>query len=218
MWNPHPKILVHTSLLMESRDFLAFKAPSAHSAAAAIFEIHNRPPSVNMVGNLQQQGVIHPFDFISGFQDDTDFGKFFDFGVDFTFGDAFDFKSISSWAFEYGNVSCEFSVKRRLRRCQKKRRTNRVFRFENVKKSCWYRYFTRPGPTREITHELSSSNGFGEFCHWFCMPLSKVEDLTNILIDRGHILPPRSHRRRAAFCERVELLVMSALYLVGSGA
>jgi hypothetical protein len=50
------------------------------------------------------------------------------------------------------------------------------------------------------------------------MSLSKVEDLTNILIDRGYIIPPRSHRRRAAFRERSELLVMSALYILGSGA
>ncbi len=50
------------------------------------------------------------------------------------------------------------------------------------------------------------------------MPLSKVEDLTNILIDRGYIIPPRSHRRCAAFHERSELLVMSALYILGSGA
>jgi hypothetical protein len=78
-----------------------------------------------MVGNLQQQGVNHSFDFISGFQDNTDFGKFLDadFGVDFTFGDAFNFGSISSRAFKYNNVSCEFSVERRLRRCQKKRNT-----------------------------------------------------------------------------------------------
>jgi hypothetical protein len=45
--------------------------------------------------------------------------------------------------------------------------------------------------TREITHELSSSDQFGEFQHWFRMPLSKVEDLTNILIDRGYIITPR---------------------------
>jgi hypothetical protein len=50
------------------------------------------------------------------------------------------------------------------------------------------------------------------------MPLSKVEDLTNISIDRGYIIPPRSHRRRAAFRERSELLVISALYILGSGA
>ena len=71
-----------------------------------------------MVGNLQQKGVNHSFDLFSGFQDDTDFGKFLDadFGVNFTYGDAFDFESISSRAFKYNNVLCEFSVERRLRR------------------------------------------------------------------------------------------------------
>jgi hypothetical protein len=52
------------------------------------------------------------------------------------------------------------------------------------------------------------------------MPLMKVEELTNILIDHGYIIPPRSHshRRRAVFRERSELLVMYALYLLGTGA
>ena len=121
-----------------------------------------------MFVNLQEQGLNKIFAFFSGFQDDTEFGgtnKFLDatFGVDFTYGDAFDFQSMSSWAFIYVNVLCEFSVERRLHRCRKKRRTNRVFRFENIKKSCWYQYFTCPGVTREIMHELSSSDQFGEF-------------------------------------------------------
>ena len=77
-----------------------------------------------MAVNLQQQGLNHSFDFFSGFQDNTDFGdtvEFLDatFGVDFTYGDAFDFKSISSWALEYDNVLCEFSVEHRLCRRQK---------------------------------------------------------------------------------------------------
>ncbi len=38
------------------------------------------------------------------------------------------------------------------------------------RKKIRYRYFTRPGLTQEITHELSSSDRFGEFQHWFCMP------------------------------------------------
>jgi hypothetical protein len=50
------------------------------------------------------------------------------------------------------------------------------------------------------------------------MPLTKVEELTNILIDRGYINLPRSHRRRAVFREHSELLVMSGLYLLGTGA
>ena len=54
--------------------------------------------------------------------------------------------------------------------------------------------------------------------HWFRMPLSKVKDLTNILIDHGYIILLRTYRRHAVFCERLELLVMSALYLLGLGA
>jgi len=50
------------------------------------------------------------------------------------------------------------------------------------------------------------------------MPLTKVEELTNILIDREYINTPRSHRRRVVFRERSELFVMSALYLLGTGA
>jgi hypothetical protein len=46
----------------------------------------------------------------------------------------------------------------------------------------------------------------------------KVEELTNLLIDRGYIKMPRLHWRRAVFRERLELLVMSALYILGTGA
>ena len=49
------------------------------------------------------------------------------------------------------------------------------------------------------------------------MPLAKVEELTDILISRGYIKVPRSHRFRAEFRERSELLVMSALYRLGNG-
>ena len=48
------------------------------------------------------------------------------------------------------------------------------------------------------------------------MPLAKVEELTDILISRGYIKVPRSHRFRAEFRERSELLVMVALYRLGN--
>jgi hypothetical protein len=79
-----------------------------------------------MFGNLQQQVDKHnSLNFFSGFQDNVEFGRVVDFldanfGADFTYGDAFDFDSISSGSFEYDNVSCEFSVERRRRRCRKK--------------------------------------------------------------------------------------------------
>ncbi len=49
------------------------------------------------------------------------------------------------------------------------------------------------------------------------MPLSKVEELTDILINRGYIKVPRSLKFREEFRERSELLVMSALYRLGNG-
>ena len=49
------------------------------------------------------------------------------------------------------------------------------------------------------------------------MPLSKVKELTDILINRGYIKVPRSLKFREEFRERSELLVMSALYRLGNG-
>ena len=87
-----------------------------------------------------------------------------------------------------------------------------------MKNSCWYRNFTRPGVTRELTHELSSSDRFGEFRQFFRMPLSKVEMLTDTLIQRGFVPTPRTKFRQAEFRERTELLVMSAIYILANGA
>jgi hypothetical protein len=50
------------------------------------------------------------------------------------------------------------------------------------------------------------------------MPLSKVEELTNLLITRGFVLFPRTKSQQAEFCERTELLVTCSLYLLGTGA
>jgi hypothetical protein len=166
------------------------------------------------------------FDFLSGFEEDAEFVTDFDvlrvnFGAAFTFKDAFDFDSVYSGAFEYNNISCEFSAECMLQQRQRNRRErqpNCVFFKENVKKSCWYRYFTRPGLIHKKTHKLSSSNCYGEFRHWYCMSLAKGEELTTILIDPGYITRPRSHHCRKVFWERSELLVMSALYLLATGA
>ncbi len=88
------------------------------------------------------------------------------FGAAFSFKDAFDFDSVGSGAFEYNNIACEFSVERMLqqrRRNRRGRQPNRVFFKENVKKSYWYRYFTRPGLIHKTTLELSSRNRYREF-------------------------------------------------------
>ncbi len=87
-----------------------------------------------------------------------------------------------------------------------------------MKNSSWYRNFTAPGVTRDLTHELSSSDRFGEFRHYFRIPLSKVEALTDTLVTRDYVRFPRSRCRHAEFCQRTEQLVMSSLYLLGTGA
>jgi hypothetical protein len=92
-----------------------------------------------------------------------------------------------------------------------------MYRKESVLTSPWFINFLRPGFTRDLTHELSSSDRFGEFRSLFRMKLEKVEELTDILIERGYIVEPRTLKFRAEFRERSELLVMTALYRLGNG-
>jgi len=157
-------------------------------------------------------------DFGASFGFDADFGGVFG---NFAFTDLFGEDSVAS---DFEDDSCGSSShnlrghRRRQRRRRRCRHPNQLFRVESVKKSSWYRNFTALGETRDLTHELSSSDCFGEFCHYFCMPLSKVEALTDTLIERGYVWFPRTKCCQAKFCEQTELLVMSSLYLLGTGA
>ncbi len=144
----------------------------------------------------------------------------FDFGgFELTGGSLFSFGSYKN---EYNDASFSFSVesyvgvRNRNRRTHKKRRPNRQFRKKSVKRSCWYREFLRPGITRDLTHELSTLDRFVEFRNWFRMPLSKIQQLTDMFINREYIKPARSLSYRAEFRERSELFIMTALYRVGT--
>jgi hypothetical protein len=166
----------------------------------------------------------------------ADFGADFDdFGADFgaSFGFDADFGAVFGNFPDFfgGSVTSDFEVdscgsssddrsghRRRQRRWRRCRRPNRLFRVESVKNSSWYRNFTAPGVTRYLTHELSSSDRFGKFSLYFCMPLSNVEALTDTLITRGYVRFPRTRCCQAEFRERTELLVMLSLYLLGTSA
>jgi len=156
-------------------------------------------------------------DFGASFGFDADFGAVFG---NFAFADFFRGSVTSDFEVDScGSSSDDRSGHRcRLKRRRRRRRPNRIFRVESVKDSSWYRNFTAPGETRDLTHELSSSDRFGLFRHYICMPLSKVEALTDKLIERGYVRFPRSRCRQAEFRERTGLLVMSSLYLLGTGA
>ena len=80
---------------------------------------------------------------------------------------------------------------------------------------CWYLNFLVPGSVCDMTYKLSSSDWFGEFCHWSRMPLTKVEQLVDIFINRGYVQPSCLLLRRDEFCESVELLITLLLYLLG---
>ena len=77
------------------------------------------------------------------------------------------FFSFGSYSHEFDDASFTFSVESYVgdtRHRRKKRRPNRQYRKKSsVKNSCWYRKFLRPGMTRDMTNELSTSDRFGEF-------------------------------------------------------
>ena len=144
-------------------------------------------------------------EFLSKFMMDIDFS--FDFGAKFSrFSKSGD---DSSGLYEYDGVSCGFSIEAFAagRRCRHQRRRphrpNRHHHIQSVLTSCWYINFLEPGQTCDMTHNLSSSDRFGKFCHWFRMSLAKVEELTCRLIARGYIQHPRSLMHRDEFFDDV---------------
>jgi hypothetical protein len=126
----------------------------------------------------------------------------------------------------YNDISCLLSIeshvrlrhrRRHWKKRRKKHRPNRLYCKDSVTLSSWYRNFLWSGLTRDLTHELSSSDCYGEFCSLFRMPLSKVEELADIFISCGYIQQPRSLKFQEEFREHAELLVMSVLYRLGNG-
>jgi len=163
--------------------------------------------------------ALPAFDFLSEFLPAPDFGESFRFDTLFDLDEPDESPLVGG----YDDESCSFSIETYVRngrlshRRRRKRRGSRMYRKESVLLSPWYVNFLRPGVTRELTHELSSSDRFGEFRSLFRMKLEKVEELTNILVERDFITVPRSLKFRHEFRERSELLVMTALFRLGNG-
>ena len=156
------------------------------------------------------------YDFLSEFLPPPDFEESFHFD---------DVSAVSNSSFygRYDDESCSLSVEdyvqlhHRRRRRRARRRKNRHFRKDSVLLSPWYVNFLWPGNTRDMTHELSSSDRFGEFRSLFRKNLEKMEELTDILIRRGYIQQPRTLKFREEFRERSELFVLTPLFRLGNG-
>ena len=136
-----------------------------HICEGAYESACNPPPlSLQQPGKMSSLPSDDPFfatfDFLSDFFPPVDFGGGFLF--DQPFGGS------SSYG-AYDDDSCSFSVESSVSRCRRRRRTrrprrpSRCYRRESVLNSSWYRSFLRPGMTRDLTHELSASDRFGEF-------------------------------------------------------
>ena len=197
-----------------------YTTAAAHRSLLEFELMSSTPPHMGLSLPLTDFNVGADFgdlggDFSASFGFDTDFGAVFGNFADFFGGSVTSDFEVDSCGSSSDNRSGHCRQQRRWRR---HRRPNLLFRVESVKNSSWYRNFTAPGVTRDLTHELSSSDRFGEFRHYFRMPLSKVEALTDTLITCGYVWFPQSRCRQAKFRERTELLVVSSLYLLGTGA
>jgi hypothetical protein len=161
-----------------------------------------------------ERKILHKFNFMD-----------FDFAQQFNFSRVFEGGGDQSVGlFDSNAVSVEYSHDdsarggHRCRQHRRQQRSNRMYRIESVMTSCWYRKFLRPGPVRELTYELSRRDRHSEFCDFFRMPLSKVDELVDIFVQQGYIPTPRTLFRRGEFQERAELLVMAALHILAKGA
>jgi hypothetical protein len=86
---------------------------------------------------------------------------------------------------------------------RKKRRPSRQYRIRSVKCFCWYVNYLKPGETLELSHNIDSTDCFGEFRPWFWMSLDQAEQkLKKKLIARGYLPLPRSLRWHAEYPER----------------
>jgi hypothetical protein len=129
----------------------------------------------------------------TNFLGNIEFGAF-NFGGDFYFFADDSDDTIGTGSYKYDRVlydySVEGSVHIRLCRHNCKRRPNRCILNKSVKSLCWYINFFKLGETRELTH-LMSTNQYGDFRHWFWIPLKKVESLAEIFIEHGYIVSSR---------------------------
>ena len=128
--------------------------------------------------------------FLSELLPALNFGESFGFGRGFDFDGAFAARDLSFYD-GYDDVSCSMSVEgyvclSRRSRHRKAHRKIRQYHKESVLLSSWYVNFLRPWIICNLTHELTSSDRFREFWSLFWMQLSKVEELTDILINRRY--------------------------------
>jgi hypothetical protein len=137
-----------------------------------------------------------PPDLFCGYNVEDKFTHYFDFAAEFDFG--LEFSGASDTAYfagdvDYNGVSvtciCDDVSTPDVASGRKNCSPNCQYRIHSVRKSCWYQNFFKPGETRELQMEMSSSDHDGKFRCAFHMLLEKVEHPTKKLIARGYLHP-----------------------------
>jgi hypothetical protein len=108
------------------------------------------------------------FDYLSEFLAVFDFGC--EFGWNGNASDASACGSLFSFrSYKQDNASFSFSIEsyvgfgRHRHRRRRKRHPNHQYHKNSAKQSCWYKIFLRPGITRDLMHELLTTDWYGEF-------------------------------------------------------
>ncbi len=96
------------------------------------------------------------------------------------------------------------------------------YQFGHLFASCWYVQFLGPDKNgvegrRTITRRQSGRDRQGLFRSIFRLPLTKIERLADLMIEKGIIVPTRRLRSALAVQTRAELHVMGALCALAHG-
>ncbi len=89
------------------------------------------------------------------------------------------------------------------------------YKYGVVFKANWYNKFLHPSVCVK-TLRLSSCNRWSEFRSYFCLTLEKVEELTNLFIDREWCTPSRRDLDDEVFYMRTQLRILGALNVLGN--
>jgi hypothetical protein len=89
------------------------------------------------------------------------------------------------------------------------------YEFGNVLKSNWYRKFLHPN-VRARTLRLSSRDRYSDFRSFFRLTLEKVEELTEMFIEREWCVPSRRDLDRDVFYIKTQVRILGALNVLGN--
>ncbi len=101
---------------------------------------------------------------------------------------------------------------------RKKRSPNAFeYKFGNVYEANWYKRFLCDS-VRERTYYLSQRDRYGEFRSLFRMPLTKIDDIVSLFIEKGWVYQTKHCKCEKEMTIKLELRILGALKVIGHNA